>query len=163
MRFTPPDTGKVESEKEYVVELIFHNVFMDLIVEVVNSGVKNGLNSKVSTGNLRQADHTLNALGILIVPLFFESLLHMDNLLFWGNLIKRGTLRETIEIYTRRNEILDIDDIVEFASEGRRYTFWLYFVQITILYITLFTIVHNRIKVLSWLLSFEKNILPIQN
>jgi cytosine/creatinine deaminase len=102
------------------MDIIIQNALLDKTMQGTNIGIENGVISKISKGKIGEAKQTFDAQGNLVVPPFFESHFHLDNTLLWGDVNQSGTLREAIELYARRKEIMDIDDIVERASETLR-------------------------------------------
>ena len=96
------------------------NALLDRSMQVVNIGIKDGVISKISTGEIGEADQTIDARGKLVVPPFFDAHFHLDNTLLWGDVNESGTLREAIELYANRKRTMDIDDIVERASQTLR-------------------------------------------
>ena len=99
------------------MNLSIHNAVLDRGSRTVNIGIENGLISKISGDPIPEADKAINANGNLITPPFFESHFHLDNTLLVGGINRSGTLKEAIEIYAAKKEVMTEEDILERASE----------------------------------------------
>lgn len=102
------------------MDIVIQNALSDKTVQLVDIGIEGGKITRVSNDRIGPGKQTIDAKGSLVVPPFFESHFHLDNTLLWGDVNSSGTLQEAIRLYTSRKEEMDIDDIVERASETLR-------------------------------------------
>ncbi len=102
------------------MDITIHNALLAHSLQIVDIGILNGVIAKISTKKLDKGEQSYDAKGGLIVPPFFESHFHLDNTLLWGDVNESGTLREAIELYANRKRAMDIEDIVDRASETLR-------------------------------------------
>jgi cytosine deaminase len=111
------------------MDVTIHNALLDKTPELVNIGIENGQIVKITTDALSSGEQSIDALGRLVIPPFFESHFHLDNTLIWGD-YKTHDLSEAIEAFSRAKVDMDTADIVRRSTETLRMclangVFWL--------------------------------------